>query len=532
MIPKHILMNNTIKSSIYRLVAYITDTQEKVSRVTRVGVHNCVTDDPVDAAREMEAVQLLNKRTKADKTYHLLLSFPAGEEPTDAQLASIEEDFCAALGYTDHQRISVVHRDTDNFHVHLAINKIHPRKLTIHEPHRDFRILQKAAEVIENTYQLTKTNHTPAKTQSENRIDDAEKMSGQETLATRIRTDCLQALQRAQSWEEVHAICERSGISLQLRGNGMVFTQLQKNAKVLAVKASTVAREFSKAKLEARFGTYREPPARQHDTKVDIHHPAVPTTNQPTAPFRRPSALWLQYTQARENWQEQSAAEQARIKAERAHRKKLIDQLYKVEKKLTKSSLPYWERRKRLQELQKEMTGRRKMFTKTHRVTGYLEWLQQRAGAGDHDAIIALRRRAFALVKNGKALLSRNGPPASGIPVDTITKQGTVIYAVGKEIIHDRGESFHVSSEVGLETLALAMQMTVKRSGSRLTLTGDDVFRQRCLEAAVTCNLAITFTDPELEKKRKRLDTTKIRTLKVPVERSSKPNGYLFPPAV
>jgi hypothetical protein len=34
------------------------------------------------------------------------------------------------LGYTEDQRVSVVRHDIDNVHVHVAINKIHPQKLT------------------------------------------------------------------------------------------------------------------------------------------------------------------------------------------------------------------------------------------------------------------------------------------------------------------------------------------------------------------------------------------------------------------
>jgi Relaxase/Mobilisation nuclease domain len=43
-----------------------------------------------------------------------------------------EERFCKALGFAEHQRISVVHHDTDNVHIYVAINKIHPTTFTIH----------------------------------------------------------------------------------------------------------------------------------------------------------------------------------------------------------------------------------------------------------------------------------------------------------------------------------------------------------------------------------------------------------------
>lgn len=31
-----------------------------------------------------------------------------------------------ALGFAEHQRISAVHQNTENWHLHVAINKVHP----------------------------------------------------------------------------------------------------------------------------------------------------------------------------------------------------------------------------------------------------------------------------------------------------------------------------------------------------------------------------------------------------------------------
>ena len=90
--------------------------------------------------REIAATQGLNTRAKSDRTYHLLVSVRAGENPDAQTLRMIEERFCKELGYAEHQRISVVHYDTDNVHIHVAINKIHPTSLTLHDPIRDYKI--------------------------------------------------------------------------------------------------------------------------------------------------------------------------------------------------------------------------------------------------------------------------------------------------------------------------------------------------------------------------------------------------------
>jgi hypothetical protein len=91
-------------------------------------------DDQTAALIEIQNTQEMNKRAKSDKTCHLVLSFPEGERLSDTDLNAIEERFCDVLGFAGHQRISVVHDDTNNLHMHIAINKIHPINLTIHNP--------------------------------------------------------------------------------------------------------------------------------------------------------------------------------------------------------------------------------------------------------------------------------------------------------------------------------------------------------------------------------------------------------------
>lgn len=62
------------------------------------------------------------------------VSFQANERPDEQTLQAIESRLCDGLGFGDHQRISVVHTDTDHLHIHIAINKIYPTRYTLHDP--------------------------------------------------------------------------------------------------------------------------------------------------------------------------------------------------------------------------------------------------------------------------------------------------------------------------------------------------------------------------------------------------------------
>lgn len=145
-----------------RTAEYILDTKGTTTQGEKVAsyrVTNCGTDDPAQAVTIIEATQAANKRSKADKTYHLVFSFPPGERPPLDVLHAIEDELCAVIGYADHQRISAVHIDTDHLHVHVAINKVHPTGLQNIEPFYDKQRLMEACERLEIKYGLQRTNH-------------------------------------------------------------------------------------------------------------------------------------------------------------------------------------------------------------------------------------------------------------------------------------------------------------------------------------------------------------------------------------
>ena len=152
MISKKVAMKAAEKSRFGKLVAYLLDPQGKKTRVGEVSITNCISTDTTWAVREITATQRLNARAISDRTYHLLVSLRAGENPDAQTLRVIEERFCKALGYAEHQRISVVHHDTDKMHIHVAINKIHPTTFTLHNPGCDYKTRKICSSIFQNTF--------------------------------------------------------------------------------------------------------------------------------------------------------------------------------------------------------------------------------------------------------------------------------------------------------------------------------------------------------------------------------------------
>lgn len=156
-----------------RTADYILDSANGTTEGEKVAsyrVTNCGTDDLADAAILIQATQAANTRSKAEKTYHFVYSFPPGEQPDLETLHAIEDELCAAIGLDEHQRVSAVHIDTDNLHVHVAINKVHPTGLQNIEPYYDQFRLMEACERLEVEHGLQRTFHgLEAKQRHQNR---------------------------------------------------------------------------------------------------------------------------------------------------------------------------------------------------------------------------------------------------------------------------------------------------------------------------------------------------------------------------
>ena len=251
MIASRLRMNNASKSSITRLVSYLTNTQGKASRVLDMRITNCESTVPDWAAMEMLAVQQQNTRATGDKTYHLILSFH--EKPSSELLAEMEQRACDTLGFHDHQRVSVLHGDTENYHVHLAINKIHPTTLTMHEPYYDKKTLARVCTQLEKEFRLVPDNHISKAQARSSTATKMERAGDMESLTGWIQRNCLSELQNAKDWKTFHHVLLKNGLSLKPRANGFVFV-----SGGIHVKASSIDRELSKKNLEMRLGNFEK----------------------------------------------------------------------------------------------------------------------------------------------------------------------------------------------------------------------------------------------------------------------------------
>lgn len=57
---------------------------------------------------------------------HWILSWQEGEQPTREQVEEVVDMFLEKMELTEHQTVYGLHYDTDNYHLHIAVNRMNP----------------------------------------------------------------------------------------------------------------------------------------------------------------------------------------------------------------------------------------------------------------------------------------------------------------------------------------------------------------------------------------------------------------------
>jgi hypothetical protein len=511
-----------------RTAEYVVDLQggEKVlwSRLS-----NCEAEIPILAIAEIEATQAQNTRSKADKTYHCVISFPEGEIPTREQLEDIEDSMCEALGFGKHQRISAVHKDTDNIHLHVAINKVHPTTLKVLEPYRDYYIRDKACRALEQKYGLLVDNGM-GQGQRLYRAGDLEAHQGEESLLSWIKAQVGNRLKQistqGQDWRVLHAVLAEYNLVIKPRGNGLVIGTQDGS---LHVKASSVDRGLSFKTLTDRLGPYQPPRQQGHEqpqTKKEGLSSSEGKNYQrgPRQGQHGGGSLWVQYQAERERMGQERAIALNRLKQEQEQaRRQVLDELtlkrasIKANAKLTtktKGGLYKQisaERTERLSQIKAQGTQQREAIWQQYPRAGWDDWLTGQASQGNVEALGVLRGRQQVRRRLAVALLTVETLDEAKTLIHahlkpTVRRNGDVLYRLkdgGR--VEDSVQSIHVPEVTEAATL-LALTLADERfQGKALTVEGTNEFKVKVAEMAAIQGLIVRFAAPELEQMRERI---------------------------
>lgn len=600
-----------------RTADYILDEKNEGQKVGGVRITNCAANDPADATMEVLATQAQNTRSKSDKNYHLVVSFPKGEKPVLETLHAIEDRLCAAIGLADHQRLSAIHTDTDHLHIHVAINKVHPTTRKNVEPYYDKARLMEECAAIERDYGLQRTNHglpeqeqarkrkttkeksherpqrpdrhtaavlrqsyaaalaeqPTAKTldgvrtlssvelvrfpqgpesvlQGDARHDvehgraagdhalrrpgggavgagsedgragdavsgkagDMEAHAGQASLLGWIKREVKPAIEGAKDWQGLHSALAEHGLEIRPRGAGLVVATTDGK---IGVKASDVDRRLAMAALTKKFGPFEPPAPGVRDLRAaKTYRPA------PKHPHKNAPTLFAEYQRAKVAAQEARNAARATIREKHAvYAQELASYHQKKRGAIQRSRMPGQARKAAYAALAAERTNdwqqrkaleaaQRAEIATLHPAPVWQDWLAQRAGRGDIEALDVLRSQERKKQRFKEAWLSAGDTAAAKSVVYAhihphTDKTGTVNYEVGDGgLVKDMRDGVRVDKPTEAASFLALLLASDKFAGQALIVEGSDAFKSEVAKLAGEKGMDVQFADPELEKKR------------------------------
>lgn len=287
MIVKHIANPKTRSSKASRiggLLDYITaDGRENEQKAEHVSASGGFYSNSRQGQRaEMIALALEAPRSK-DPVDHWLMSWKEGEQPTEFQCKQSVEILKKHLGLNnDHLAVYALHRNTENYHLHVVINRVDPDShrvadsgWCIDRAHKAIAEIEHVqgwepegnARYIANVQGEVSLSETARDRKPKARVMDGENATGEKSNERIAIEEAGPLLAKAQNWEQVHTTLASVGMRYELKGSGAILWVGRQ-----PVKASVIGREFSKARMEERLGIFR-PDDNQRSTNEVSRNP-------------------------------------------------------------------------------------------------------------------------------------------------------------------------------------------------------------------------------------------------------------------
>ena len=477
------------------------------------GAENFLTDTHSAQKAEMIALSLEAVKSK-DPIDHWVLSWKSDEHPTTDQAKQAVEMFISHLGLNDHQYIWGLHDDTENMHVHIQVNRVHPDTLKVTKVNKGFDLnaAHQAIAIIEHTQGWSKETNARFDIENEKPIardqdPNKQKQPGSRQQDMEVQTGTKSAqriaieiaapiIKQASSWQELHQQLAVHGMRYQIKGSGALLY-----VGDITIKPSDIHPTASLPKLQSRLGLFE--PANQ-----DI---VVAKRSAKPQPLKPNQAGWKEYvvirdayktgkTQSKLVMDKQQSAERNQLYAKlKIERTDVLSGDWKGKGELRNglvSVLATAQMAEKL-ELQERHRAERQQFLAQYKaMPQYKEWLTRPAMVG-------------TLIIDERAIVNRVKAPSLSSILKSLThekKNGRVTYrSKGADLFIDEGRRLQVVNENSETAIAAALAVAKQKFGTTLTLTGSTEFQRRTVEVAVKNNLGIKFSDPSLETYRQSL---------------------------
>ncbi|MGD0940844.1 MAG: TraI/MobA(P) family conjugative relaxase [Terracidiphilus sp.] len=523
MIVKYIANPKTQSSKASRigsLLDYIeADGSADAQKAEYIGANgNFYSNSQQGQRAEMVALAIEATRSK-DPVDHWLLSWKEGEQPTQAQCNEAVEILKRHLGMSNgHLAVFALHRNTENYHLHVVLNRVHPETLRVEDKGWCIDKAHKAiAEIIraqgweaernaryvaDRSGQVTRASGV-REPQPRSKARDHENATGEKSYERIAQEKAAPILLNAKSWVQVHEGLAQVDMRYERKGSGAVLWVGDQ-----PLKASCIGREFSRIRMEERLGEFH-PDSRANSMQLQ------PRRAEPLRPDM--PANWDEYrkTLAANRKQKEAAKVQQRVdhRAARdmqsAQFRKERSALYQggkwsgdalnVARSLlaaehAKHRAELMERQKRERDNLRMKFGRRKTFEQSLVEQGEAQLAEQwryrdtgkpdAAILGDGDEIPCKRdiRDFTAQVRQSAQTRLAEIHYSSRIDPSRVS-------------FTDRGKRIDVWQAQDEAAVLAALQLGAQKWGT-LTITGPDEFKQLCAQLAAQHGFKIN--NPEL----------------------------------
>ena len=238
-------------------------------KLAYAGSRNFLTTTVAAQKKEMISLAEESIQSKMPVT-HWILSWQENEQPTSEQVDEAVSLFLRGMGLAEHQTVYALHKNTGNYHLHIAVNRTHPYTQKVIQPHRGFDIneahkiiaeiehRQGWASQMNARYRVNEQGHVVKNLQRREQMkpkpkaEDFENATGEKSAMRIVQERAHAVIQNATCWEELHAGLDMVGLRFVRKGSGAVIF-----VGDTAVKASSVDRNFSLSRLSKRLGEFK-----------------------------------------------------------------------------------------------------------------------------------------------------------------------------------------------------------------------------------------------------------------------------------
>ncbi|MBF0482535.1 MAG: relaxase/mobilization nuclease domain-containing protein [Desulfovibrionaceae bacterium] len=257
---------------VHDIMDYTTGQKELDDKVLHTEFVNFQSAEYEDIKSEMIVLAEKAPSNSKNPVMHMMISLRSGETPSNEEARKAVKTMLTELGYQDCQHAFSVHQNTDNYHLHIAVNRVDPVIHKVHWHFRDTDLMHKALARIEkeqgwsreknalyveidneviptrNVEELSNVKIPPEARAMEHR-------TGEQSAARIAAEEALPILLTRESWGDVHRDLAAIGYEYKLKGGGAVLVA-HIDGQEIGVKPSDLHKKAALKGMTDRLGPY------------------------------------------------------------------------------------------------------------------------------------------------------------------------------------------------------------------------------------------------------------------------------------